>query len=403
VVGLALIARRHTDLNRRLALERGVLVGTSLGGLDMIETLKATGSETDFFSRWAGHQAKTVSAQEAMEVSSHTLRLVPSLLAILAIGAVLFVGGRRIDAGNLSVGELVAFQVVMVSFLQPFGQLIGLGGSLLAVRADIERLDDVLHHPADPGLAGDASPPEEGHRPSGAVELRDVTFGYSTAAEPLVRGLRASVPAGGRLAVVGPSGSGKSTIARLVCGLYEPWSGEILFDGRPRRAFARHALADAVRSVDQDIFLFEGTVRENLTLWAPGVTDEALRRAAADACILDDIVARDGGFDSAVVEGGANFSGGQRQRLEIARALVGNPRLLVLDEATSSLDARTEAAILQNVARRRCTCIVVAHRLSTVRDADEILVLERGRVVERGLHDELLARGQAYAGLVNTA
>ncbi|HEX7275966.1 MAG TPA: ATP-binding cassette domain-containing protein, partial [Acidimicrobiales bacterium] len=316
----------------------------------------------------------------------------------------LIIGGQRVRGGELTVGELVAFQVLMVSLLSPFERLIGLAGSLFAARADVERLDDVLTHPPDPAIAEDPAPaggPPAPPASATGLELRRVTFGYSPGA-PLIEALDASIPPGGRLALVGSSGSGKSTVARMVCGLYQPWAGEIVFGGRPRDAFPRDVLARAVRSVDQDVFLFEGTVRDNLTLWDPDVPDAALERAAADACILDSIRAREGGFDSPVAEGGGNFSGGERQRLEIARALVGEPRLLVLDEATSSLDAVTEAAISQNLRRRGCTCLVVAHRLSTIRDADEIVVLDRGRVVERGTHDQLLAAGQAYARLVES-
>ncbi|RYY61192.1 MAG: ATP-binding cassette domain-containing protein, partial [Comamonadaceae bacterium] len=268
----------------------------------------------------------------------------------------------------------------------------------------IDRLDDVMRYPLDPSMA---APVGEGagrvEKLAGRIEFRNVTFGYSRAEAPLLENFNLVLAPGERIALVGPSGCGKSTVSRLLMGLYEPWSGEILFDGRPRREWDRFALINSIGLVDQEIVLFSGTVRDNITMWDPTIVEHDVVRAAQDACIHDAILGRRGGYDARIEEGGRNFSGGQRQRIEIARALVNNPRILVLDEATSALDASTEQRVADHLRRRGCTCLIVAHRLSTVRDADRILVLERGRVVQHGRHAQMaLEIGSPYHRLVAT-
>lgn len=412
LVVLAAVSRRRRDLAKRVLQEQGKLLGVTLNGLQIIETLKANGSESAFFSRWSGQHARASNSGQELASATQVLNVVPALLTTVNTAVVLGVGGLRVMQQQLTLGELVSFQALMAAFLLPVTTLVALGSQLQQVDGDLNRLDDVLENPVDPQWYGpqvpaldaaDAADATDVPKLSGHLELRNVTFGYSPLADPLIKDLSLTVRPGGRVALVGASGSGKSTVAKLVAGLHRPWSGEILFDGRPRTERPREILAASVASVDQEIFLFEGTFRENLTLWDGTVPDSDVVDAARDACVHDVVTARAGGYGGAVEEGGRNLSGGQRQRLEIARALHANPSLLILDEATSALDPLTEKQIDDALRRRGCSCLIVAHRLSTIRDCDEIVVLESGKVVERGTHDELVLSGGAYSRLIQDA
>jgi NHLM bacteriocin system ABC transporter peptidase/ATP-binding protein len=407
MAALRYVSRRRVDGNRRLVQDQGKLMGTAIGGLQTIETLKATGGESDLFTRWAGYQAKVVNGRQDMERFTQILDAVPSLLSAINTALILGIGGLRVMNGSLSIGGLLAFQLLMAAFIAPVNRLVSLGGRLQMVEGDMNRLDDVLRYRLDSSaadLAGASETLPEGIsvKLGGTLELRNVSFGYSRLDPPLIEGLNLVLKPGSRVALIGGSGSGKSTIAKIVTGLYQPWEGEILFDGRPRREIPPRVMTGSLATVDQSVFLFEGTVRENLTLWDSTVPLPEVVAAARDASIHEDIAARAGGYDSPVEEGGTNWSGGQRQRLEIARVLVGRPSILVLDEATSALDPTTESRIDENLRRRGCTCLLIAHRLSTIRDADEILVLERGKVVQRGTHDDLKAVEGPYSRLISS-
>ncbi len=399
LLALRVVARQRSDANAAVLQEEGMLLGSAVGGIERIETLKAGGAEGTFFTRWLGRQARVVNARQRFAVPSQVLNAVPRFLTTINITAILALGGLRVIDGAISIGTLFAYVLLTQLFIAPFTTFVELGSDLQEMDGDVRRIEDVLRYPLDPPPAAARI---ERVRLRGELELRAVSFGYSKHAPPTVRDISFVISPGRRVALVGPSGSGKSTIAKLVSGLFAPWSGQVLFDGFEREAIDPALLATDVAFVDQEIALYPGTVRSNLTLWDPAVPDSAIERAARDACIHADIDGRPDGYEAAMAEGGVNFSGGQRQRLEIARALVRDPALVVLDEATSALDPLTEHLIDASLRRRGCACLIVAHRLSTIRDADEILVLDGGTIAERGTHDQLVARKGRYLSLVRS-
>ena len=420
VLALQWVSRQRVDANIKVAQNFGKVNGVAIAGLQSVETLKASGLESDFFARWAGYYTKATNAQQELNLVNQKLSLLPSLITSLSTVFLLSVGGWQVIQGNLSIGMLLAFQLLTASFLTPVNNLVRFGSTLQDLEGNLLRLDDVLDNPTDPTLepsskeasaltltpSSQISQPKSfsaaSFRLQGYIELKDITFGYSRVAPPLIQRFNLSIKPGQRVALVGGSGSGKSTLAKIVAGLYEPWEGEVRFDGTPRAKIPRSVLTDSVSVVDQEILLFAETIRANLSLWDSTIPDQTLEKACADADILEVILSIPSGLDALLIEGAANLSGGQRQRLEIARALVNNPSILIMDEATSALDSETEKMIDQNLRRRGCTCLIVAHRLSTIRDCDEIIVLDRGQVVQRGTHEALWQAGGHYKQLIRS-
>ncbi|WNO71257.1 MULTISPECIES: NHLP family bacteriocin export ABC transporter peptidase/permease/ATPase subunit [unclassified Streptomyces] len=400
VVAMRIVIRLRATHTQKLRADSAKLTNTSYTGLQLIETMKATGGENGFFRRWAGQHATTLEEQQRLGVPSAVLAIVAPTLATFNSALILWIGGMRAVEGAISVGLLVAFQALVTRFTAPITRLNGVAGRIQDFAADVARLKDVENFPVDELYSRDEPDPST-RRLTGHVTLDGITFGYSPLDKPLLTDFSLTVGPGQQVALVGGSGSGKSTVSRLIAGLYSPWEGTIRIDGRRLEDIPRSALAASVSFVDQDVFLFEGTVRDNVALWDPSIPDDAVVAALRDAALYDDVIARrPDGIHSRVEQDGRNFSGGQRQRLEIARALVRRPSVLVLDEVTSALDAQTEQLIIDNLRRRGCACVVIAHRLSTVRDSDEIVVLDHGTVVERGRHEHLVAAGGAYADLV---
>jgi NHLM bacteriocin system ABC transporter peptidase/ATP-binding protein len=394
---LRYVSAIRTSAVAGLQAERGKLFSTVFTTVHMIESIKAGGEEQAGFQRFASRAAAVTSKQQRLGLSTAVLGVVPALLAALNTAALLWIGGYQILAGTISIGLLISMQGLIASMNTPVTRLTMLGSLLQETSADLSRLRDIENYPAPTGFEAGASPlaPLDGH-----LRIEGLTFGYNPLAKPLIEGLDLDLPPGSRVALVGGSGSGKSTIGRLVAGLYEPWSGRITVDGKPRSEIDPHLWAATVAYVDQDQLLFEGTVRDNISFWDPTIGDNEIIAALTDACVYDVIARRPGGLSSLVTEDGRNFSYGQRQRLEIARALVRRPALLILDEATSALDAETEVIMDKNLRRRGATCLIIAHRLSTIRDCDLITVLDAGGEQERGTHEQLLLAGGPYARLI---
>ena len=394
--------RRQTDLIMRIQQDASKAYGVLMSGLMMVESIKANGSEGDLFAKWAGYAAKASVATQEMKLWTMKVKLLPLLLGGLNSALIMTVGGFSIMEGIMTAGIYMAFNNLIAKFHEPVQKLLSLGNVLQNTEMQMRRLDDVRRYKTDSLNYPDENQTVSftGNRLSGELTLKDVSFGYSPLDPPLIEHFDLHLEPGRWAAVVGSSGSGKSTLAKLVAGLYEEWSGEILFDGVKRREIPRPVIVNSLATVDQDVFQISGTVRQNISMFDKSVPSADIVQAAQDACIHDDIIQLQGGYDAEVSEGGLNFSGGQRQRLEIARALAFNPSLLILDEATSAIDPMTEQKCLENIRRRGCTCLIVAHRLSTIREADEIIVLERGKVAERGTHRELISHDGPYRRLI---
>ncbi len=396
-----IISEKRINITRVMMRDAGKLAGTTVSGIEMIETIKASGAENGFFEKWSGYQASVNTQNVRFRKINSYLGLIPPVLAAIANNIVLILGVYLCITGEFTVGMVMAFQGFLVSFMQPAQKMIDAGQRVQELRTEMERVEDVMKYPTDVEFNDEEIDEEADYdKLSGSVELKNITFGYSRLAPPLIEDFSMKLEPGSRVAFVGPSGCGKSTLAKLISGLYQPWEGEILFDGKHIDEINRSVFTGSVAVVDQDITLFEDTIENNIKMWDNTIEDYEVMMAARDAQIHDDIMMREGGYRYRLSEGGRDFSGGQRQRIEVARVLAQDPTVIIMDEATSALDARTEFDVVNAVKARDITCIVIAHRLSTIRDCDEIIVFDRGKVVERGTHDELMALGGRYTELV---
>ena len=398
-----IISKRRVNITRVQMRDAGKLAGVTVNGIEMIETIKSSGAENGFFQRWAGYQASVNTQNVNYAKLNQFLGSLPDAISALANVTVLAIGILLVLSGHFTVGMLTAFQSVMGMFVNPVKSIIEAGQKFQETRTNMERIEDVMEYETDVKekdfenlLDEDASY----QKLSGEVELKHVTFGYSPLAKPLIQDFSMHIKPGSRVAFVGSSGCGKSTLAKLISGLYEPWEGEITFDGTPLKSVPRPVLNGSLAVVDQDIILFEDTIANNIKMWDSTIENFEMILAARDAQLHDDIMMRNGGYDYHLTEGGKDFSGGQRQRLEIARVLAQDPTIIIMDEATSALDAKTEYEVVQSIHDRGITCIVIAHRLSTIKDCDEIVVLDGGKVVQRGTHEQLIAQEGLYKQLI---
>ncbi|MBE6039495.1 MAG: NHLP family bacteriocin export ABC transporter peptidase/permease/ATPase subunit [Clostridiales bacterium] len=390
-----------SDMSMKAQQDQSKMIGTLFSGITVTDTLKASGTENEFVSRLQGNYAKSILMEQSMGYTQEMLNTIPEVSSNILNIVTLVVGGVLVIRGNMTAGMLVAYSSLLTSFTAPVNSLAGFIQNIQTTKADMARVNDIDKYKVDERYARDEYEKTD-EKLTGSVELKDVSFGYDILKAPLVENFGFTLTPGKSVALVGASGSGKSTVAKLCSGLYAPWSGEILFDGCPSASVSPEVMSSSVSTVSQDIMMFSGSVRDNLTMWDRFIMDEDIVNAARDACIHDFIVSKPGAYEYHLTEGGSNLSGGQRQRIEIARALVSNPSILIMDEATSALDPIAEKQIIDNIKRRGCSCIIVAHRLSAIRDCDEIIVLENGRIVQRGTHEELSKVPGHYQRLIET-
>ena len=395
------LAEKHVNLTRVQMRDEGKLASATMAGISQTETIRASGAEAGFFRKWSGYQASVNTQQVKYDTLTARIGLIPEFISTASNYLVLFMGVYLAMNGKFTIGMITTFQGLLGYFMEPAMTLVDAGQTIQEMRTDMERVEDVMEYPDDPALLNSADTGEESYaKLKGDVEVKHVTFGYSRLGEPVITDFSMHLKPGSRVAIVGASGCGKSTVSKLITGLYQPWEGEILFDGKPVAEIPRSVFTGSVAMVDQEIVLFEDTIANNIRMWDESIADFEVILAARDAQIHDDIMLRPGGYQGKLIENGRDLSGGQRQRLEIARVLAQDPSIVILDEATSALDAKTEYELVKAVKDRGITCIVVAHRLSTIRDCDEIIVLEKGKIVERGTHKDLYARGGIYTELV---
>lgn len=402
------IAKKITRITREQMTSNGIMGGTLSAGIQMIETIKASGAENGYFELWSGYQANVVAQQnKANKVNQH-LGMVPQIVSGISGNLVLIVGALLIMNGQFTPGSLMAFQGILTLFTAPANALIGFRKDLQEMHADMERIDDVMETEEDISWKkresedNSRSQDETYKKLSGQLTMKDISFGYSRLDDPLIENFNLDLKPGKSVAFVGPSGCGKSTLAKLISGLYQPWKGSITFDGKDLLDIDNSVFRGSLAVVDQDIILFEDTIENNIKMWDNTIENFEMILAARDAQIHYDIMKREEGYRHRLAPEGKDFSGGERQRLEIARVLAQEPTIIILDEATSALDAKTEFDVVQGIKDRGITCIVIAHRLSTIRSCDEIIVLEHGHVMERGTHNELLKKDGLYAELVKS-
>ena len=396
-----IISKKRINITRVAVRDKGKLAGATVGAMDMIETIKASGAENGYFEKWAGYQASVNTQSIRFARLNQYMGMIPGAVSSVLNIMILILGIWLTMQGRFTVGMIMAFQGFMGSFMAPAKELITAGQDIQEMRTDMERVEDVMKYPDDP-VFGEKEAEAEYDKLSGRLSMKHVTFGYSRLAPPLIEDFSLELEQGQQVAFVGASGCGKSTLAKLISGLYQPWDGEILFDGKPILGINRNVFTGSVAVVDQDITLFEDTIANNIKMWDNSIENYEMIVAARDAQIHEDIMQREGGYQYKLSEGGNDLSGGQRQRLEIARVLAQDPTIVIMDEATSALDAQTEYDVVQSIRNRGISCVVIAHRLSTIRDCDEIIVMDHGKVAERGTHDELMAKDGLYKILVTS-
>ena len=407
IIVIKYVSEHNENESKVLIRSSSKVAGIAVAGFSMMETIKASGSEAGYFQKWAGYQTKFSNTMLRIRDKNRYLHQIPRILYQFSNILLQVFGIYRILTGSFTVGTLLAFQGFMSSFLNPFNSIIGVSQNIQEMSGDMEKIEDVLNYPTDVDdsfiWTSELENIDKDYKKlEGNLKIKDLEFAYGPLADSLIKDFSLDIKKGQMIALVGGSGSGKSTIAKIIAGLYDQRSGEVLFDGKKRSEIDRHIFTSSVAMVDQEITLFQDTMENNITMWDTTIDKEFIINACRDACIHEDILERSAGYDHVLTEGGYDFSGGQRQRIEIARAFVGNPTIMILDEATSALDPTTEKLVMDAVRRRGITCIVVAHRLSTIRDANEIIMLDSGYIVERGTHEELLELDGEYAKLIKS-